>query len=68
MSSLFSMIFHPVEALDRWFENDGDGVDFFYPLTIFFVFGIWLVFERYQKMHNSAVPFEWKTPEVRTRP
>jgi hypothetical protein len=61
-----SVVFHPLEALDRWFEKDGNGVDIFYPLTLFFAFGIWLVFERYHRMHNSAVPFEWKIPEARS--
>jgi len=64
MSSLLALLFHPVETLDRWFEYDGRGVEFFYPLTAFFAFGIWLVFDRYNRMHNSAVPFEWKTPDV----
>ena len=64
MSSLVSAIFHPMEALDRWFDADGEGFDTFYPLTIFFAFGIWLVFERYQQMHNRPVPFEHRAPNV----
>ena len=65
MSSLFSAVLHPMEALDKWFDADGDGVDFFYPLTLFFAFGIWLVFERHQQMHNRPIPFEHDAPPVR---
>jgi hypothetical protein len=35
-----------------------------YPLSIFFAIGIWLVYDRYQKMHNSPVPFSIVTPLV----
>jgi hypothetical protein len=67
MSSFLSAILQPMEeALDRWFDSDGQGVDFSYLLlTIFFVFGIWLVFERYQRMDNRPIPFEHRAPDVR---
>ena len=42
--------------------NDGPGI--FYPLSIFFALGIWLVFQRYQSMRNRAVPFRVRATEV----
>jgi hypothetical protein len=44
--------------------SDKRHIDSIYPLSIFFAFGIYLVFDRYQKRYNSAVPFHWTHPEV----
>ncbi|PCH34198.1 meiotic sister-chromatid recombination aldehyde dehydrogenase [Wolfiporia cocos MD-104 SS10] len=41
---------------------DDDGLDVFYPLTLFFALGIWLVFHRFQTVHNRAVPFRHPPP------
>src|SRR2546425_523867 len=59
-----SFLLHPMDALDRWFADDGEGFDIFIPLSLFFAFGIWLVFERYNRMNNSAVPFECRIPNA----
>lgn len=65
MNSLISFILHPLITLNIG-SNDEEpaGVDVFYLLSIFFALGIWLVFQRYQKMHNSPVPFSVTIPNV----
>ncbi|EGO21748.1 hypothetical protein SERLADRAFT_451764 [Serpula lacrymans var. lacrymans S7.9] len=35
-----------------------------YLLTVFSAFGIWLVFDRYQKTHNNAIPFKFDGPQA----
>ncbi|KAF9466264.1 meiotic sister-chromatid recombination aldehyde dehydrogenase [Collybia nuda] len=63
MNSLTSFILHPLITLN--IGNDDDepaGIDVIYLLSIFFALGIWLVFQRYQKMHNSPVPFDVAVP------
>jgi hypothetical protein len=45
-------------------EDSTRHIDAFYPLTIFFAFGIYLVFQRYQIKYNTAVPFDFPSPEV----
>ena len=35
-----------------------------YPLSLFFAFGIYLVYQRYQIRYNVAVPFDFQSPEV----
>lgn len=61
MDKLMSLALHPLIALNIW--SDDDGIDVFYLLSLFFAFGIWLVFQRYQRAHNSAVPFKFTIPE-----
>jgi len=39
-------------------------IDAVYPLSIFFAFGIYLVFQRYQIKYNTAVPFDFLIPDV----
>lgn len=63
MNSILSFILHPFISLILSRDDDGD-VDIVYPLSIFFAFGIWLVYDRYQKMHNSPVPFVIAAPQV----
>ncbi|KAF8061623.1 Aldehyde/histidinol dehydrogenase [Lyophyllum atratum] len=63
MNALISFILHPLIPVNVGSDDDDQrGIDVVYPLTMFFAFGIWLVFQRYQKMHNSAVPFEYNEP------
>jgi hypothetical protein len=66
MHSLFYVLFHPLNTLNLWLEDDPNAsiVDVLYLFTTFSAFGIWLVFDRYQKAVNSAVPFRHPAPEV----
>ncbi|CCM03749.1 uncharacterized protein FIBRA_05895 [Fibroporia radiculosa] len=43
--------------------DDDGGFDVFWLLTIFFALGIWLVINRFQTVHNRAVPFRWPAPK-----
>ncbi|KAK0227999.1 meiotic sister-chromatid recombination aldehyde dehydrogenase [Armillaria fumosa] len=61
MDKLMSLALHPLITLNIW--SDDGGIDVFYLLSLFFTFGIWLVFQRYQRAHNSAVPFKFTIPE-----
>ncbi|KAK0210283.1 meiotic sister-chromatid recombination aldehyde dehydrogenase [Desarmillaria ectypa] len=61
MGKLMSLFLHPLITLNIW--SDDDGIDVFYLLSLFFAFGIWLVFQRYQRANNSAVPFKFTIPE-----
>ncbi|RDB24175.1 hypothetical protein Hypma_008675 [Hypsizygus marmoreus] len=64
MNSLISVILHPLIPVNVGADDDDHkGIDVVYPLTLFFGLGIWLVFQRYQKMHNSPVPFEYPAPK-----
>ncbi|GLB35450.1 putative aldehyde dehydrogenase family protein [Lyophyllum shimeji] len=63
MNALVSFILHPLIPVNVGYDDDEQtGIDVVYPLTIFFAFGIWLVVQRYHKMHNSAVPFYHAIP------
>ncbi|KAG2041409.1 Aldehyde/histidinol dehydrogenase [Suillus americanus] len=66
MHSLFYVLFHPLNTLNLWLEDDPNAsiVDVLYLFTTFSAFGIWLVFDRYQKAVNSAVPFRHPAPEA----
>lgn len=65
MNTLISIILHPLISLNvSDNDNDHEGIDVFYPLSIFFAFGIWLVVQRYHKARNSAIPFHINIPEV----
>jgi len=66
MDALISLMNHPylTGKLGGGDDDQKRTIDAVYPISLFFAFGIYLVFERYQKMHNSAVPFEWTFPEV----
>jgi hypothetical protein len=63
MNLILSFILQPFITLILSREDD-DGLDIVYPLSIFFAIGIWLVYDRYQKMHNSPVPFTITAPQV----
>ncbi|KIM55169.1 hypothetical protein SCLCIDRAFT_1221313 [Scleroderma citrinum Foug A] len=66
MRSFFYVIFHPLQTLNLWLENDPNAsiFDVLYLLSVFSAFGIWLVFDRYQKARNNAVPFRHNPPEA----
>ena len=66
MVFLISAILHPFKTINLWLEGspDASGKDVLYLMTLFLCFGIWLVFNRYQKAVNSAVPFSLPTPGV----
>ncbi|KAG5647167.1 hypothetical protein DXG03_001122 [Asterophora parasitica] len=67
MNAIISFILHPLIPVNVS-DDEEAGIDVVYPLSLFFAFGIWLVFQRYQKMHNSAVPFEYSAPLVSLSP
>jgi hypothetical protein len=66
MPSFFYAIFHPLRTLNLWLDNDPNAsvLEVLYLLTVFSAFGIWLVFDRYQKARNNAVPFRHNAPDV----
>ena len=55
---------HPYVTMKLGLGSDKRNIDSIYPLSLFFAFGIYLVFDRYQKRYNSAVPFQWTHPDV----
>ncbi|KAH7890007.1 Aldehyde/histidinol dehydrogenase [Phlebopus sp. FC_14] len=59
-------LFHPLRTLNLWLEDDPNAsvFDVLYLLSVFSAFGIWLVFDRYQRARNSAVPFKHHVPEA----
>ncbi|KIJ63316.1 hypothetical protein HYDPIDRAFT_41160 [Hydnomerulius pinastri MD-312] len=65
MPSFFYAIFHPLRTLNLWLDNDPNAsvLEVLYLLTVFSAFGIWLVFDRYQKARNNAVSFRYNEPE-----
>ncbi|KAF8162867.1 meiotic sister-chromatid recombination aldehyde dehydrogenase [Crassisporium funariophilum] len=65
MDALISLMNHPYLTMKLGLNNDSKrNIDAVYPLSLFFAFGIYLVFQRYQKKHNSPVPFDWSFPEA----
>ncbi|TFK27419.1 meiotic sister-chromatid recombination aldehyde dehydrogenase [Coprinopsis marcescibilis] len=66
MDRLIDLMNH--QFLTSSLGNDSDdspqGLDPVYPLTLFFAIGIWLVYERYQKLHNSPLPFSVAAPQA----
>jgi hypothetical protein len=63
MTSIRSLLLHPVLTLSPW--DDQGGIDVLYLLAWFFATGIWLVFRRYQRFVNGAIDFTVEAPEVR---
>ncbi|EIW85451.1 Aldedh-domain-containing protein [Coniophora puteana RWD-64-598 SS2] len=61
----YSAIFHPLRTLNLWLENDANAsvFDVVFLFSVFSAFGIWLVFDRYQRKHNNPVPFTWDAPD-----
>ncbi|KAF8638823.1 hypothetical protein AX17_001881 [Amanita inopinata Kibby_2008] len=64
MPSLIRIILRPLLPLSPGQHGEHTGIDALYFLTIFFATGIWLVYQRYQRMHNSPVPFEHRAPRA----
>ncbi|KAG6840187.1 hypothetical protein C0991_008351 [Blastosporella zonata] len=62
MNAIISFILHPLIPVNVSDDDDQQGIDVVYPLTIFFALGIWLVVQRYHKMHNSPVKFPFSVP------
>jgi len=66
MDALITLMNHPYLTMKLGLDSDSKRkVDAVYPISIFFAFGIYLVFQRYQRRHNSPVPFEFTYPDVR---
>ncbi|KAG5732734.1 putative aldehyde dehydrogenase-like protein [Termitomyces sp. T112] len=63
MNAVLSLILHPLIPVNISDDDDQHGIDIVYPLTIFFAIGIWLVIQRYHKMHNDPVPFQFDIPK-----
>ncbi|KAH8833937.1 meiotic sister-chromatid recombination aldehyde dehydrogenase [Flagelloscypha sp. PMI_526] len=58
---------HPLTGINAWsdeYKSSDDGVDVFYLLLIFFGLGLWLVFDRFQKMHDSPLEFPFTPPDA----
>ncbi|THH21239.1 hypothetical protein EW146_g285 [Bondarzewia mesenterica] len=66
MGSLISSLIYPFDTLrSRQKDNDDGNIDdLLYHLTLFFAFGIWTVFRRYQNARNRAIPFYHKPLEA----
>ncbi|KIY43606.1 Aldedh-domain-containing protein [Fistulina hepatica ATCC 64428] len=59
MSTLVTIILRPFLSLNS--ENGGK-IGLVYPITVFFAFGIYLVFDRWQKINNSPIHFRYNIP------
>ncbi len=69
MDALIDLMNHPYLTLKLGLGTETKSkFDATYPITAFFAFGIYLVFQRYQRTHNSPIPFEYKHPEVYLSP
>lgn len=65
MDALIDLMNHPYLTLKLGLGTETKSkIDAAYPITAFFAFGIYLVFQRYQRTHNSPIPFEYKYPDV----
>jgi hypothetical protein len=66
MVFLISVFLHPLDTINLWLEDDPEasGREVAYLMSVFLAVGIWLVFDRYQKIVNSAVPFVFRAPDV----
>ncbi|RXW21008.1 hypothetical protein EST38_g4856 [Candolleomyces aberdarensis] len=64
MDRLIDFMNHPyfITSMSRDPDEVSAGLDPKYPLTLFLALGIWLVYDRYQKAHNSPLPFEVTPP------
>jgi hypothetical protein len=66
MDALIDFMNHPflISSFSRDPDDVSAGLDPKYPLTLFLALGIWLVYDRWQKMHTSPLPFDINVPEV----
>ena len=56
---------HPYLTMKLASDDDSTRrIEAVYPLSLFFAFGIYLVFQRYQIRYNAAVPFDFPSPDV----
>lgn len=62
MPSLLRIILNPILPLSVGDDDAHAGFDAAFLLSLFCGAGIWLVYQRYQRMHNSPVPFEHRPP------
>ncbi|KAF8626227.1 hypothetical protein AX15_004914 [Amanita polypyramis BW_CC] len=64
MPSLLRILLRPLVPLSVADGHNGTGLDAAFFLTVFCAAGIWLVYQRYHRMHNSPVPFEHPIPKA----
>ncbi|TEB36199.1 meiotic sister-chromatid recombination aldehyde dehydrogenase [Coprinellus micaceus] len=66
MDALIDFMNHPflISSFSRDPDDVSAGLDPKYPLTLFLALGIWLVYDRWQKMHTSPLPFDINVPEA----
>ena len=65
MDALISLMNHPYLTMKLASGDDSTRrIEAVYPLSLFFAFGIYLVFQRYQIRYNAAVPFDFPSPDV----
>lgn len=65
MDALISLMNHPYLTMKLGHgEESKRNIDAIYPITLFFAFGIYLVYERYQQTHNRPIAFDWPVPDV----
>ena len=65
MDALISLMNHPYLTMKLASDDDSTRrIEAVYPLSLFFAFGIYLVFQRYQIRYNAAVPFDFPSPDV----
>jgi acyl-CoA reductase-like NAD-dependent aldehyde dehydrogenase len=64
MSSLVALLLKPLSSSSKWEDDDDQGsFAVFWLLTGCFALGIWLVFDKYQKAHTSAIKFRVNVPK-----
>ena len=68
MPSLLRIILHPIVPVSVGDNDTHASLDAAVLLSLFCGAGIWLVYQRYQRMHNSPLPFEHRAPLVRILP
>nr|BAV14024.1 aldehyde dehydrogenase [Pholiota microspora] len=65
MDALIDLMNHPYLTMRLGMDaNSKRQIDAVYPITAFFAFGIYLVYQRYQQTHNSPIPFEYNAPDA----
>jgi len=67
MPSLLRILLHPLVPLSVADGQGDTGFDVALLISLFCTGGFWLVYQRYQRMHNSPVPFDHNPPLVRLK-
>ncbi|TFL07778.1 Aldehyde/histidinol dehydrogenase [Pterulicium gracile] len=63
MSSLVALLLGPMSSSSQWDDDEERSNPLvFWSLSFFFAWGIYLVFDRYQKLHTSAIKFKFQVP------